>query len=815
MDEYYGGWKDPKKEKWNRQTNDASYPLPEFKYTGKRGLGSEGAPDKAEKVSGTGIFGRDVSYPGMLYAKTLMCPYANAKIRSMDTSKAEALPGVRGILRYDDPEWKDAIGSEQSTWGTDTFGMNSAVSGEVGHAEQRIGVAIAADTKEIVDEALKLVEIDWEERDFVIDWDNASEQFVVFNETTEVYGDVDQGFIDADRVIDVKMKRNNTVWAGTEGCVATAVPYGDHYMDVYAHNQVPHNTGYYLSQWFPQCKTHIRAPYHGSQFGSLNWVGYYPSFPLTACILAKKTGKPVQHLYDQSHFDGGSQADGTFEWKIGMKDDGTITAIECWNTCAPAFGRIGGASGGFWCWENYKIKNYRYHVKNVNVAQGRHSCWKHGGGYVLVGVIPIAAVAEELKMNPIDVMMKNNGTCGHDWAWMQSFMTEYGFDPNRDSLKECLDACNKVIDMKTEWHPAGTKILPNGKYHGLGFTVSNQWTHVLGDKGGSWIGLALRPDGTLCIKALRGDQGTGWQGAWVRVAADEMGMKVEDVDLVGVHDEEYFHAHDEGCSGGTISNVMSIVKAARKLKKWVLEAATFKEDNWVITSHGAGWTNVKSLFPDKTPEELDIKDSMVFEKANPSNKVTLGQVVRTVDTGGHGGEHRRPLFDWGWTRNIDPVLNPDIFQELHGWPCLVRNTQFMEIEIDPETGKIDVIKGVAVTDPGKAFYPEGIEQENLGGFITGFTRAGFEELFYDPTTGVQLNNDLIFYPVSVMNDTPNVVAGYVETGGGYGPYGSVGNGETPSASGQSCITTAVYNAIGKWVDAPCTPDRILKALGKI
>jgi xanthine dehydrogenase molybdenum-binding subunit len=371
------------------------------------------------------------------------------------------------------------------------------------------------------------------------------------------------------------------------------------------------------------------------------------------------------------------------------------------------------------------------------------------------------------------------------------------------------------VDVRNKWHPPGTKILPNGKYHGFGFGVCEMWTHVLGDKGGSHIGLSLRPDGTLTIKTLRGDQGTGFQAAWVRAAADEMGMLVEDVDCQGIHEEETFHAHDEGCSGGTISNVMSIIKAARELKKWVLEAATFDEDCWVVRSHGASYTNLKSPFPDKTPEEMDIKDSMVFEKANPDNKVPLSDVVSNIDPGSFGGEHRRPLFEWGWSRNIDPVLDPDFAEELHGWPCMIRSVLFIEVEVDPETGEVDVVNGAAAHDCGKAFYPEGCEQEDFGGLLQGTSRTRLEEQIYDPQTGVQLNDNLIGYPISLMKDFAHPIPYVIETGGGYGPYGATGNGETPGALGQSPVLVAVHNAIGKWVDAPCTPDRVLKALGKI
>jgi xanthine dehydrogenase molybdenum-binding subunit len=211
---------------------------------------------------------------------------------------------------------------------------------------------------------------------------------------------------------------------------------------------------------------------------------------------------------------------------------------------------------------------------------------------------------------------------------------------------------------------------------------------------------------------------------------------------------------------------------------------------------------------------MDIADSMVFEKANPENAVPLSAVAKTVDPGGWGGEHRRGLFDWGWSRNIDPVLDPDVWEKEHGWPCLLRQLMFCEVEVDAETGEIDIVDGTAAYDMGKAFDPDALDQQIFGGFAMGVSRTGFEEQIYDPQTGVQLTDNLIGYPIVLMNDAVLAEPHIVETGGGYGPYGAAGCGEGPASIGQSLIPIAVHNAIGVWVDAPPTPMRILKALGK-
>ncbi len=174
--------------KWNRITNSHSFPLPKFKYMGQRGLGR---PDCPEKISGTGIYGRDVYLPGMLYAKALVSPYANATIKSLDTTKAEAYPGVRCVLRYDDAEWGDYLNTASMSGN-----MNMArLPGVADREGQEVGVIIAADTEQICNEALKLVEVEWEELPFLVYWDDAPEDKVVSEGVRGEQGDVSQGLI--------------------------------------------------------------------------------------------------------------------------------------------------------------------------------------------------------------------------------------------------------------------------------------------------------------------------------------------------------------------------------------------------------------------------------------------------------------------------------------------------------------------------------------------------------------------------------------------------------------------------------------------
>jgi xanthine dehydrogenase molybdenum-binding subunit len=144
-----------------------------------------------------------------------------------------------------------------------------------------------------------------------------------------------------------------------------------------------------------------------------------------------------------------------------------------------------------------------------------------------------------------------------------------------------------------------------------------------------------------------------------------------------------------------------------------------------------------------------------------------------------------------------------------------RQAHFIEVEVDDETGEVDVKKVVTVNDVGRVINWEGCEGQQYGGAFMGIGRGRSEEVVHDPATGVMLNGNLLNYKIPTMLDIGAIDTALVETGMGYGPYGLVGIGEDIATVTPTLIGLAVHNAIGKWVDDfPATPDRVLKALGK-
>ena len=263
---------------------------------------------------------------------------------------------------------------------------------------------------------------------------------------------------------------------------------------------------------------------------------------------------------------------------------------------------------------------------------------------------------------------------------------------------------------------------------------------------------------------------------------------------------------DGSCNLATNGYVMK--KIAKLAKQKLLELAT-------TTSHLIE-RDIPPAFPGLKPDDLDTEDSYVYVKADPSNRKSMKEVVKDLkgsvilprEYAGIQNTSHEPVYVWAWHRQGRFGLEP-------GRHRLCRQAHFCEIEVDPETGEIEITKVVNANDVGKAISPEAVEGQQYGGSYMGIGRNLSEEYIWDKPTGVLLNGNLLDYKFATIHEIGSVDPVIIETGMGYGPYGSVGVGEDVGTITSYMLHGAVYNAIGKWVDdAPITPDKVLAALGK-
>jgi CO/xanthine dehydrogenase Mo-binding subunit len=803
-------------ELFDNRSND-KYPLKEYSHIGRRGIRRL---DGYEKAAGQAIYTIDVAVPGMLHGKFLTSPYAHARILSMNTEKAQALPGVRAVLRYDDPELP--AGADLGGHVPNSIPVLPRIAYFQG---EEVGAFVVADTEAIADEALRLIEVEWEERPFVLDADEGlkpeaplvNPEFYpsgnYYNEgflDVERHGDVAQGFAEADKIVEFRCRRLLHTWIGPERPCGV-FRWNGQYPEIWVKQQRPLIGKRVLSSWFggvPMNRIQLHCPYQGASFGGWSQVPWNMGGHYCAGIVAKRTGRPVKWLFSRREdFYGGEMDEGSYWYRVGMKKDGTITAVELSavlsNQWFPVFGTVTHLL------ENTKIPNILGKLKAVQVNKGINvptRCEQNTNAMNLTLVFDRVAAA--LGMDPIEVALKNDGAEGHDLEWLKRHKAELGF-PVRDSLSECIEKGKAAIEWDKKWHAPGSHRLPNGKMHGLGFT----WTHEWEDSAGSSeMGIRIeRTDGTATIFSTRADCGLNAETAYCQVAADELGMRIEDVHYVGQIDAGFYAMTPDSSTNMSV-NGYAARNAARLLKQRILEAAT---QPCGVTSRGS----FPPAFPGLKPEDLDIKDSVIYVKRDPSVRMTIGRFVGAaglegpmisqpeMGKGAQRSNFTAPLFAFSWQ------VQQGAYSSTRLRFC--RQAHFMEVEVDPETGEIDVTRVVNVNDVGKVISWEGCEGQQYGGTYMGVGRARSEEVVHDPVTGVMLNGNLLDYKIATALDIGMVDTRLVETGMGYGPYGSIGIGEDVATVVPALLLPAVYNALGVWIDVfPITPDRVLQALGK-
>ncbi len=792
-------------------------PLETYRHIGKRGVRRL---DGYEKATGRAVYTMDVQLPGMLYGRFFTSPYPHAEIVRMDTSKAEALPGVRAVLRYDDPElpaMADLGGHPPSS---------VAPIPRIAHFEgEEVGAFVVAETESIADQAVRLIDVEWKTRPFVLEPEDAlkpgspsanpeaSPESNLFNEgfmDEAGRGDVEKGFAEADVIVEFDSKRTLHTWIGPERPCGVFRWNGE-YPEVWVKQQRPHISRRVVSSWFggiSMGKVQMHCPYQGASFGGWSQMPWNMGGHYCAAVVARRTGRPVRWAFTRREdFYGGEMDEGIYHFRVGARKDGTITAVEARvslsNLLFPVFGVVQHFI------ENTKIPNIFGKMGAVQVNKGSNvptRCEQNANTHTFT--LAFDHIADALRMDPTEVALINDGADGHDMAWLNERKAEMGFKV-RDSLRECVRRGKAAIGWDEKWHAPGTKRLPNGRMHGLGFT----WTHEWEDSSGtSEMAIRIeRSDGTASILAQRADVGVNGETAYCQIAADELGFRVEDV-FYRPMENPGFVAMTPDSSTNLCINGFAVRHAARRLKQKILEVATSPTAR---TQRGT----YPARFPGYAPEDLDINESIVYVKADPSIRMSMGDLVGPdgvegpltaspeMGHGAHRSDFTEPMFAYGY--HVQQGAYADIRLRL----C--RQAHFMEVEVDTETGEVTVTKVVNVNDVGKVINWEGAEGQQYGGTYMGVGRGRSEEVIHDPVTGVMLNGNLIDYKIATILDIGEVEPILVETGMGYGPYGAIGIGEDVATVVPAVLAPAVYNAIGVWVnDFPITPKRVLDALGK-
>ncbi|MDD5486562.1 MAG: molybdopterin-dependent oxidoreductase, partial [Dehalococcoidales bacterium] len=719
-------------------------------------------------------------------------PYAHARIKNIDVSKAEALPGVRATLTYKDTKdvaWK---------------GQLRVLDSKVRYVGDEVA-AVAADTEEIADEALKLIEVEYDVLPAVFDPEEAlkSGAPLVYEDKdlfpggnlidNQVYvhekGDIEQGFKEADHIYeDVYEAFPQRVAALGRSC---AIAWWENdKLTIIDSNQAPFLRQDDLSAWLniPRSKIKIVHKFMGCGMGEDSFYLFQP----IAAYLARKTGRAVKVITSPGYAVCGcarSRAQARIYIKIGVKDNGDITAWSnkiYWNKGSNCTGGPGPvvitATAPSIYYVSCKCPNTRDEVYGTftntppnHAYRGYSSNERTFCIYSLMN-----RIADDLGIDPVDY-------------WQRIALSEYSTMPENTIL---LGRAGEAFDWKSKWHKPGEKTLPNGKKHGVGLAL----VASLGGYGmaESAAMIKLTADGSATLQTGTSDTGMGNRTALTQVAAEALGMEMK---YISINAGDTTLPQDLGSYASRVAKAggMAVYRAAEDLKSKLFPILAVKME--------------------VDAEDLVAKNGKIYSKTNPAKEMTWQQAAEVANakfgTGCLAGLGSNIPFGTDTSVGFEGAPYPpgspvDATQSIAG--------NMFEVEVDTETGEVTILSAHSFYDIGQCLNPGIVNSQITGGTTVGIGYGLTEDLVYDPDTGTTLNANHLDYKLPTIldvpkegidillkEDEPNVCT----------PYGQRGLGEPPCVPGAGALNAAIYNAIGVSVNAnPMTPDKILKALGK-
>jgi len=740
--------------------------------------------DAYPKASGRAKFCMDVVPRDTLTGKILRSPYAHARIKRIDTSKAESLQGVEAVITYKDEETKNLalMGTVDQYWVGVVRDLVPVFNDKAGWEGEELGVALAAVNDEIAEEALRLIDVEWELLPFVLDTDEAMKPDAVllhpeytpdsatgldpdrnqmfFREL--IRGDIEKGFAEADHSMEITVKQPQIAHAGIERWGVIASWKGE-CLTLRANTQRPEETCRMISRWLRTDSSSInvdqRDMYMGGSYGNKNIGGR--RFQVIAALLARKAGRPVKILYSRKDDFSSGDCFSVSKIRIGYRNDGIITALDI-DTQFNA----GQDPGGMGLWYGDMLgSGFLREDTNANVRHrskftytNRRPVWwirdqQNGCAYNKGQVMD--RIADTLGIDPTEIYLKN--------------LKPKEAEP---SLKECTRTGKDAIGWKRKWHKPGEKTLPNGRKHGIGYYASHEWN----SGAGAQVGLKIANDGSVLIIGARPNLGCTEQTTYAMIVAEELGALVEDIHISLHGTEVGIQLCSPGGSLGLSANSKCLKEAASKMKRKLIDRAAKKLD--------------------VSADELDVKDSRIYVKADPDRNLGLSEVFDDP-------------FETLWVRTETRTDN-------NNYHC--QQAHFAEVEVNTETGQVEIVNVALTNDVGKCIRPATVEAQQYGAFIQAIGRFLMEEEIIDHSTGVRLNPNFLDYKIPTTLEVPRIagIKTFIkEVGKGGGAWGSCGIGEDNAVTGTPLLLNALYNAIGVRIDPPATPDKILKALGKI
>lgn len=743
--------------------------------------------DAMKKATGAAQFTVDVKLPGMLWGKCLRSPYAHARILHIDTSRAEALPGVKAVVTHKDVSPKNLFKQFKDRMSFDMYILEDRVR----YTGDEVA-AVAAVSDDIAEEALSLINVEYEPLPAVFDAEEAlkpdapkvhsSGNLVPlspgkpFTFNREV-GNIEKGFAEADIVLErtYRTHMQSHCPLETRTCIADWDREGK--LTLWDSTQKPFeiNTQMANALGLPLSKVRVITPYVGGAFGSKETMLKMHGI---AALLSRKSGRPVkiELAREEQAVAGTRRHSWTIHLKAGAKKDGTLTAFHSrtyLNTGPYILLGImvalnqGSLTPKFSC-PNRKYEGYIAYT-NCPPASAFRGFGYLEGDYAICSLMD--ELCEKLQMDPLDFYLKNH---------LKS-MEPYGMynAPRGLAFGEGIQRASQKIGWKDKWHKPGRAALPDGRKRGIGIGISGGNAALLQ----SAAVVIVDDRGSVNLLSGAVELGQGAQSEMPQIVAEALGVPYEDVETISADTGVTPYDSGQDASRTTLTHGNAVKMAAEDARQQLL-------------GHAAQMLKV-------SPQDLDCQEGQVFVSSDPVKRMTVADVVKQL------------MVDYPpFVMPRKAIIGKGSYF-IPGYPPPAGNAvcNIAEVEVDTATGQVELTRFVSAVDCGKAISPMGIEGQYESVLSAGAGFALKEELLLEPGTGKALNPTLLDYPMPTALDfcrmDPVIIVESMEK---LGPYGAKGIGECALSASAPAISNAIYNAIGVRVPLPATPDKVLEAL---
>ena len=754
----------------------------EFNVVGSRPIRHDGE----EKVTGRARYSADINLPGLLHAKVLRSPHAHARIKGIDASRALALPGVKAVVTsadFNQPTGR-VIDLGEGAMVNPKFLSNNCMAADKALYKGHAVAAVAATSAHIAEQALKLIDVDYEVLPAVVDVleamkddapilherlanatnpnmrpgglrsdDDHGKSTNIANHFFFEAGDIEKGFAEADIIVEREFRTESVHQGYIEPHAATALWAADDRITIWGSSQGHFNVRDQTANILGVPVSNIKVvPMEiGGGFGGKTLVYLEP----VAAMLAKKTGHPVKVAMSRADvFEGTGPTSGSYmRVKLGVNKEGKITAADA--TLAYEAGGFPGSpiNPGVQCMlASYNIANGKIEGYDVVLNKPKTAAYRApgapGSAYAVETVID--EICEKLGMDPLEFRMLNGAKEGTRRLTGPVFP--------RIGFLETVQA-----GMDHDHYSASLEGPNRGRGVAAGF-----WFNGTGPSSAI---ASVNADGTISLVEGSPDIG-GTRAAVAMQLAEVLGITAEDVNPQVGDTDSIGWTSMTGGSGVAFKTGWACYEAAQDVRRQMIDRAA---RIWEVS-----------------PEDVDYQDGVIAHKSDPELKITFKQLAaRLNSTGG-------PIVG---RANVDPGGAGATFA-LH----------IVDLEVDPDTGKVDILRYTALQDAGKAIHPSYVEGQIQGGVAQGIGWALNEEYFFDKD-GHMANSSFLDYRMPTSLDLPMIDTVIVEVANPTHPYGVRGVGEVPIVPPMAAIANAIYNAVGvRMTNLPMSPGAVLEAL---